>query len=130
MKFITIPRLPACYYTPVKMNPLIELESEMPPKPRLLSPLTLPLALALSMTTWLATALSHRVPHQPDGGMVWVYVPALCAVPGDASDCRPTAVSTIRTFDSRESCVAHLDAALSDADNPRFMGSCLRRPEA
>jgi hypothetical protein len=102
----------------------------MRPKNWMRSPLTLPLAFALSMTTWLATAVVHRVPHHPDDGLVWIYVSALCAVAGDPSDCRPTGQSTIRTFDDRDACVAHLNAELSTAGDPRLMGSCLRRPEA
>lgn len=112
------------------MQPTIASESEMRPKIWLRSPLTLPVAFALSMATWLATAVSHRVPDRPDDGVVWIYISALCAAAGDPSDCRPTGPSTIRTFDSRDACAAYLDAELSQAANPRLMGSCLRKLEA
>ena len=94
------------------------------------SPLTLPLAFALSMTTWLATAVSHRVPEPPNDGIVWIYHSALCVNPGDSSDCRSTGPSTIRTFASREACGAYLDDDLRREANPRLMGSCLGRLEA
>ncbi len=94
------------------------------------SPLTLPVAFAVSMAVWLATAVSHRAPHNQDRGVVWVYVSALCAAPGIPSDCRRTEPASIRAFDNREDCAAHLNAALSSAGDPRLMGSCLRRQEA
>ncbi len=94
------------------------------------SPLAFPLAFAVPMTIWLASAVSHRVPSSQDLGMVWVYVSALCATPGDPNDCRPTGQASIRVFDSREDCAAHLNADLNRAGNPRLMGSCLRRQEA
>ena len=94
------------------------------------SPLVLPLAFAVSMATWLATAVSHRTPQRQDDGVVWVYVSALCASPGDASDCQPNGPAAIRTFGTREACAAYLDADLRRAGNPRLMGSCLRQREA
>jgi hypothetical protein len=93
------------------------------------SPLVLPLAFAVSMATWLATAVSHRIPHQDDG-VVWVYVSALCASPGDSRDCQWNGQATIRNFRTRDACAAYLDADLSRAGNPRLMGSCLRQREA
>ena len=98
--------------------------------PLLRSPLTLPLAFAFSMTTWLASAVSHQVPHSQDRGVVWIYVSALCAAPGDPRDCQPTGQAFLRVFDNREDCAAHLDADLGSAGNPRLMGSCLRQQGA
>lgn len=98
--------------------------------PLLRSPLTLPVAFAVSMAAWLGSAVSHRVPHNQDRGMVWVYVSAVCAAPGNPSDCRRTGQNFIRVFDTREDCAAHLNADLSTAGNPRLMGSCLRQQEA
>lgn len=112
------------------MQPLIDSESDMRANTWLRSPLTLPLVFALSMTTWLATAVANRAPHRSEDGVVWIYVSALCSSAGDPSDCRPTGQSAIRRFDSRDACVAHMDADLKAAGNPRLMGSCLHRPEA
>jgi hypothetical protein len=94
------------------------------------SPLALPVAFAVSMATWLATSVSPHVPHSEDRGMVWVYVSALCAEPGNPSDCRPHDGGSIRVFGKREDCANYLNADLARAANPRYMGSCLRQHEA
>ena len=94
------------------------------------SPLALPLAFAISSATWLANAAYHQIPPRLNDGVVWVYVTALCAEPGDTSDCHETGPGSGRVFDTMEACVAHMDTDLSGAANPRLMGSCLPRPEA
>ena len=94
------------------------------------SPLSLPLAGALSMTTWLASATPH--PESPTGeqGVVWVYVTSLCATPDDTHDCRRTSQVPEPSFSSRDACAMHLYADLARIGNPSMMGGCLRQREA
>ncbi|MEI7713193.1 MAG: hypothetical protein WCI94_17285 [Rhodospirillales bacterium] len=94
------------------------------------SPLALPLVFAVSMAAWLANAASIHVPKNEDRGMIWVYVGATCAEAGNPSDCHPDDAASVRAFDTREACAAHLNADLARAANPRYMGSCLRQHEA
>jgi hypothetical protein len=94
------------------------------------SPWALPLMFAVSSASWLAHATYHQIPPRLNDGVVWIYVTALCAEPGDASDCHSTGPGSGRIFDTMEACAAHMDADLSRVANPRLMGSCLPRPEA
>ena len=98
--------------------------------PFLRSPLALPVAFAVSMATWLANTVSPHVPHNEGRGMVWVYASAVCAEPGNPSNCRPNDGASIRVFETREDCAGYLDADLARAANPRQMGSCIRQHEA
>ncbi len=94
------------------------------------SPLSLPLAGAVSMATWLASETQHPPTPVVKPGIVWVYVSELCATAGDSRDCHPMVPDRNRTFTNRDACAAYLEADLSRAGNPRLMGSCLREPES
>ncbi len=99
--------------------------------PRFLrSPLALPLAFGVSMATWLVHAAPTVGPHNEGRGIVWVYVGAMCAEAGNPGDCRPNDGSSIRVFNTRDDCAAHLNADLARAANPHYMGSCMRQHEA
>jgi hypothetical protein len=74
-------------------------------------------------------ALNHDTPPPPSAGIVWVYHPALCATPGDASDCTPVGGSQ-GIFDSMDACAVHRSLDLAQASNPRLLGTCARQHEA
>jgi hypothetical protein len=94
------------------------------------SPLVLPLAFAASMAAWLGTRISHAIPQTQDQQVVWVYEVAICASPGDPSDCRLLDRDRAPTFGSRDACATFLNADLARAGDPRRMGSCLHFREA
>lgn len=62
--------------------------------------------------------------------VIWVYSTALCAKPGDTSDCKPIPVEQRPAFGSHQACSDHRDADLAREANPHLLGSCRKQHEA
>jgi len=73
----------------------------------------------------------HAARSRPaDGTVIWVYYTSLCSAPGDSSSCTEIKQSVRRAFETEDACSAYRNIDLSQANNPRLLGSCLRQHEA
>ncbi len=90
----------------------------------------LPFGVTAGLVALLASG--HAATPQPpsDEGVVWVYYAAMCAQPGDASDCRVIRNGVRTAFDSFEACDRYRNDALHQAADPRLMGTCAKQHEA
>ncbi len=90
----------------------------------------LPFGVTAGLVALLASGHAETPQPPSDTGIVWVYHAALCAKPGDASDCKEVHDTPRVGFASFENCDSYRDSALSHAANPRLMGVCAKEHEA
>jgi len=84
---------------------------------------------ALTVAAVLVTHRGGPAPNPEGAGIVYVYFPSLCAVPGDARDCRELPGRDRPAFRSMAACSAHADVELNREHNPRLMASCMKQRE-
>jgi hypothetical protein len=89
----------------------------------------LSLGAALAVAVMLVTQRGQPVSNIEGPGIVYVYFPSLCALPGDARDCHEIPGTTRPAFDSMEACSAFADVRLREERNPRLLASCLKQRE-
>ena len=89
----------------------------------------LSLGAALAVAVMLVTHRGQPVTDLEGPGVVYVYFPSLCALPGDASDCHEIQRRTRPAFDSMAACSAFADDQLRQEQNPRLLASCMKQRE-
>lgn len=91
------------------------------------------LGAALSFAAFLT---SHAGSPKPISmGEIYVYYPSICDAAGDSSHCNPIQLpsgehAVWQSFPNMEACVAHADADLKAANDPKRMGSCEKMRES
>ncbi|MDR3538226.1 MAG: hypothetical protein P4L71_17155 [Acetobacteraceae bacterium] len=90
----------------------------------------LPFGVTAGLVALLASGHAETPQPPSDDGVVWVYYGAMCAKPGDSSDCKVVQDGIPAAFGTFETCDKYRNDALSRAGNPRLMGVCAKQHEA
>lgn len=90
----------------------------------------LPFGVTAGLVALLASGHAQTPQPPSEKGVVWVYYSAMCAAPGDASQCTPVPDGVRPSFENVVTCDLYRNAALAQAGNPRLMGVCAKQHEA
>lgn len=90
----------------------------------------LPFGVTAGLVALLASGHAQTPQPPSEEGVVWVYYAAMCAKPGDASECKPLHDGVRRSFENVVACDIYRNGALAQAAEPRLMGVCAKQHEA